>query len=490
MRERWFRIVQWSREPGPLARCLPYVVGVLNLALFNVLFWIERGTFFGGDSGEFMSLADKLRSGALLANPNNGKPLGYPLLLALSASLPGPPVAKALGFNWLFFGVAILIVGLIARRLNCSPRVALFAQILFALVPNTAAWANLVLSDTLAMVLFVSSFWIFLKVIGLSEPAMPTRYLLGLGTLLGLLSLTRTEYVLLFPLVTVLFCGLGLSRRRSASEVLRGVLVVWVGGLLLMVQPMISGWRGLSSFVPPNQSRFLAVWGSGYDLEFTQLRFHRLADLIALAAESQQIDSAVIRAKLQTLKVTEAHHEPIDEDVLDLAFHDVLRLQDLVRTQGFSPLEGHRQLALELFARDPWRVVSRAVRRLWLFLTAEHLDWPRFHPAYLVYTSVLRPLSTLAYLALAILLLVNRVSPRGTLFLVGLWMAFPSLVHAGLIFEQRFMYPSIPFLCVVWAQALQAWGMWKGGKVSADVLGSRKPRVAYREVTSRANGHS
>lgn len=441
-----FRSLWWGLS------LLPYVVGALHFLLFNVLFWKVRGTFYGGDSGEYLQIANDLLSGTLLAEPKNGKPLGYPLLLALAESLPGSTVVNALIFNAFFYLSTIYMVGRIMCLLTCSPTVTRMTQTGFALVSNTAAWANLLLSETMTMALFVGGCWVYLRVA--SAPAQKLRigHCMVLGVLLGALSVTRMEYVLLLPILTLLLGYRCLSRHSPLRNALINVAVLWVCSLpMLMIQPIVSGWKGPASLIPPRQSAFLEIWRSWYDLEFTQLRWHKLREIVLIPEE----DTSVAQAKVMALKYNDTNEAPIDDSLLNQAYGDIQRLRDLSIVQGVPILDAYRQVGLERLRQDPWRYASRAVQRLFLYITAADLDWSHSHRAHWMYTMLLRPLSTLAYLLLIILLVVNRVYPRGIMFDVGLWMVFPILVHSVFIFDQRFIYPSIPLLCVVWGQAIQ-----------------------------------
>lgn len=435
---------------------IPYGVGALHLLLFTVLFWKVRGSFFGGDTGEFVAIANAIRSGTLISHPGYGKPLGYPILLALAAMFPGSLTVNALLFNAVFYLLTIAVVGRIARLLTGSSAMARIAQTGFALVPNTAAWANLVLSETLAMVLLVSSFWVYLQVERAEDRARWIRQLMVLGILLGMLGLTRSEYLLLLPIATMLL-GVRLLSRGLTRRALLGMILVWAGSVpLLMWQPIVSSAPGRISLIPQKQSGFLALWGSQYDLEFTQLRFHRLADILYEVGESPTLESAIVQAKLRTLTSSEAGEDPIDEARLNQASRDIERFRELVGREGYRPLDAYRALALESLAQHPRRYVSRAFKRLLLFMTAVELDWPSRHPAHWMYTVVLRPLSTLAYLWLGFLLVVHRAYPRGQVIALTLWTSFPIVAHSVFILEQRFAYPSVPLLCIVWALAIHA----------------------------------
>lgn len=440
---------------GRISAVLPYVLGSLNLLCFNVLFRIYRGTFLGGDSGEFLRIADALRSGALLANPDNAKPLGYPLMLALLGGLPGSTVTHALVLNAACYLVTIAMIGAIARLLNCPPAGARFAQVVFSLVPNTAAWATLVLSDTMAMALLTCSFWVYLRILRAAEREARIRDVLLLGVLLGGLSVTRTEYVLLLPLVSLLFCIPGLRPLRS---VYTAVSLLWVSSLpILMLQPVVSGWhRGLASFIPPNQSAFVDLWRYQYDLEFTQFRFQRLPGLAQLATELEDVDLPAVRERIRALKYSETSEAPIDDAFLDQAYADIRRIRELVRTHGLTLAAAYRVVTLDSITRHPGTYLARAARRFFLYLTSADLEWPPAHPAHWIYTVVIRPLTGLGYVLLVLLLIVNQVCPRRLVFLTGLWSVFPIAVHSAFVFDQRFAYASVPLLCVVWAQAAHA----------------------------------
>jgi hypothetical protein len=74
----------------------------------------------------------------------------------------------------------------------------------------------------------------------------------------------------------------------------------------------------------------------------------------------------------------------------------------------------------------------------------------------------LQPLSSLGYLFLAVLIATNRGEARWQLMVTGLWMMFPIMIHAWFMFEQRWTFPSVPLLCVVWMRTWQGLRVWHG----------------------------
>ena len=135
-----------------------------------------------------------------------------------------------------------------------------------------------------------------------------------LGALLGGLSVTRTEYAPLLLIVTFLLLLPSLVRSSPVKYSLLSVLLLWIFSLpMLLIQPMVSGWNGEVSFIPPNQSGFLGVWKSRYDLEFTQLRLHRLVDIVHMAIQSPESDLPVVKAKIRELKYNYINEEAIGD---------------------------------------------------------------------------------------------------------------------------------------------------------------------------------
>jgi len=432
-------------------------MSVLNLAIFHVVFRIERGTFLGGDSSEYLHIAQMIRSEAFWGSAQNGKPLGFPLVLAVVSSLPGDLVTYVLVFNALCVLWTVHVVGLIMRLLRCSRGVSLAAQVVFALVPNTAAWANLVYSDTMAMALFVTNLWVLLHIMEGGASTTRCEWFALLGVLLGWLAITRTEYGFLLPLTSVFLLGHGLLRWRRWGAVVRRVALMWALSLpLLLIQPAASGWKDHRSLIPPRQSGFLDIWRTWYDLELTQLRFHQLDGVAQQASRMTSGELVALRFQLQALKRSPAGQDPVEDRLLDRLEEDLRAIQRFVAVQGLSLFDAYRQRGMERMVNDAAGYVTRVLKRLALFVTAAELDWPRGHPAHFVYTVVLRPVSTLAYLGLVVLLVTNRACSRATAGILGVWMVFPSLVHSLFVFEQRFAYPAIPILCVMLVLAVQA----------------------------------
>src|SRR3989338_1831331 len=120
-----------------MRRAVPYLLGLFHLAAFHALFRFHRGSFLGGDSGEFLRITETLRSGAPAADA--AKPLGYPLAVAALGWLPGGDIAHAPAVNAACYLGTIALIGAIARRLGCAPGQARIPQTLLAPPPNCAA---------------------------------------------------------------------------------------------------------------------------------------------------------------------------------------------------------------------------------------------------------------------------------------------------------------------------------------------------------------
>ena len=286
-----------------MRRAVPYLLGLFHLAAFHALFRFYRGSFLGGDSGEFLRITETLRSGAPAADA--AKPLGYPLAVAALGWLPGGDIAHALAVNAACYLGTIALIGAIARRLGCAPGQARIAQMLFALIPNCAAWSNLVLSDTMAMLLFTAALRAFLMP---GEPSKAAWHpAAALGGLLGALSVTRTEYLAFLPVVSLLLA----SRRQPARRRIAFVAVVWAAAApWLFLQPAI-----VRSWIPPRQSAFVDIWRSRYDLELTQFRFHQLPVLAERLARGE-LSSSGISGAVQGLRQSASGDAPVDAALL------------------------------------------------------------------------------------------------------------------------------------------------------------------------------
>lgn len=421
---------------------LPYAIGALHLAAFHLLFRWQRGGFFGGDSGEYLAIAESLRTGTIFTQPANGKPLGYPLLLALASWLPGSDVAHALWLNAACWLLTIALVGGLVRRIAGSPRLALVAQLGVALIPNSAYWANLVLSDTVATALFVAAAWCLVRIETESDGRWPAIWL---GITLGALALTRTEYVLLWAAALV---WLAWGARDRARRGARGSLVVALGCSvpLLLIQPILTHRPG--GVIPPNQSGALQFWASQFDLEFTQLRLFRLVDAVRLATSGEPVADATLAARVAALRDGHDPQDRIPDAALAQAEHELRALRDAT-SRGVPRDAAYRDRAVAMLQQHPWRTLGRALQRFILYASAAELEWPHGHRLHLLLTLALRPLAIAGYLAAGWWLLIARGAERRLAGVLALWAVFPIVVHAVFIYEQRFGYPAIPMLVVI-----------------------------------------
>jgi len=287
----------------------------------------------------------------------------------------------------------------------------------------------------------------------------------GLGAILGILAITRPEYALLLPITTALFLGLGRFGGWSASRVWTGLLMLWMSAMpLLMLEPMISGWHGPTSFAPPDQSRYRDIWRTWYDLELTQLRYHRLDELAHLASRVPDAALPRVSEQVRALKYSAAGEDPVDDQLLDRIDQDIRTIRGITASRGLSVYEAYRVLGLQLVAAHPWGYAKRVLTRLGWYASGADSDWPSRHPARWLYTAVLRPLSTLGYAFLIILLAGHREGNRWLMMILGAWVLFPIAVHSVFTFEQRFLYPSIPLLCVLWGRTIDALGAWRASR--------------------------
>ncbi len=186
--------------------------------------------------------------------PTAAHPPLYPLYLA-AWSLVGvdTPLGHRL-VSGLVSAVVVVPVGLLVRRL-AGDRAAVAAALAAALVP--ALWLNdgLILSESLYVTLAGWTLWQAHRVA--DDPR--TREVVALSVLLAAGALTRSEALLLYPVLLVVL----VATRRSLEPRVRVTRIAVAAAVAVVV---LAPWvvRNLRTFEEPT---FLAV-GPGYVLEF------------------------------------------------------------------------------------------------------------------------------------------------------------------------------------------------------------------------------
>jgi 4-amino-4-deoxy-L-arabinose transferase-like glycosyltransferase len=184
----------------------------------------------GGDGLEFHILANQLASGdgyiqPLVVSPSHvptaDKPPLYPLLLALPSLLGWKSLVAHRVVSCLMGAALVLLVGLLGRRV-AGERVGLLAAGIAALYPLLVVLDGSIRSESL-----------YAPLIALALLLAYERRFVPLGVTLGLATLTRSEAVLLAPLLL-----LALPKPR-----LRPALVVVACGLVVVAPWLVRNWN-------------------------------------------------------------------------------------------------------------------------------------------------------------------------------------------------------------------------------------------------------
>ncbi len=181
-------------------------------------------------------------------------PVGGPAMLALGSLA---------GAEWLVgpvFGAAsILLFGVLARRLDPRPRVALGAVLLFALAPFTVFMSGSFMNHVTGLT------WLLLAMVGLSAATSDTggRFRDGLlaGIGLGVAATIRPVDALAFALPAGLWLLWRAVRMRRVAALLgSGLGVAIPAGILLWANDQTTG--------APLLLGYTVMWGSAHDLGF------------------------------------------------------------------------------------------------------------------------------------------------------------------------------------------------------------------------------
>jgi 4-amino-4-deoxy-L-arabinose transferase-like glycosyltransferase len=175
--------------------------GGLGLRLLIVLYW--RGLPVGGDGYAYGKQANAIASGQMFISLLNGKPdalhpPAWVLVLALVAWLGG--------HSWLLQQVAacvvgtatVVVVGLAGRRIG-GDRAGLIAALLAAVYAGFWIYERDLLSETLLLLGIAVTLLVAYRFRETPSAALAV----ALGAACGLLALTRSEQVLIMPLLVV-----------------------------------------------------------------------------------------------------------------------------------------------------------------------------------------------------------------------------------------------------------------------------------------------
>jgi 4-amino-4-deoxy-L-arabinose transferase-like glycosyltransferase len=182
-------------------------------------------------------------------------PPGYSAWLSGIFLIFGPSVFAAKCANVLLQGASLLLTYLIARRLFASEAVDRLALLIYALHPNSIAYAGLLASENLFIALMLLGFFILLR----SE-----KYGSGIaaGLVFGCAALTRVQGLLLPLLYFVLILPAAVRQRAVAGWARRCllahvalvlVMLPWVTrNYLIFHRPLITTTTGVNLFIGNN----------------------------------------------------------------------------------------------------------------------------------------------------------------------------------------------------------------------------------------------
>jgi 4-amino-4-deoxy-L-arabinose transferase-like glycosyltransferase len=267
-------------------------IALLGLALRVA--WILLGDWSPdrqiGDAGFFHAVANLVGAGhgfSVPDNPAHPPTAGHPPLHVLVLSLP-----SALGLTgWTVHrmvgavegALTILLVGLLARRVG-GERAGLIAALLAAVYPVFIRIDGSVLSEPLAGLLVTACLLAALRLIDRPGP----RHALALGALIGLAALTRSETLLLLPLLALpAAVYAGGARARNAG-------LVALACVVLLVPWTVRNQVAFGRFVPLSSNSGTALSGANCDATYAgiDLGFWRFGCAHGPAPRGNEADQA------------------------------------------------------------------------------------------------------------------------------------------------------------------------------------------------------
>lgn len=169
----------------------------------------EHGTWFHGPSGL----------------PSGRRPIGYPMFLALFYKILGPHLAVAWSLNLLLYGVTILFLFGMARRLF-DENVALMTALLFAIYPMSIYSVKLLTDEHLFLPVWYGGLYLLVRM--LDGRKVPLDWL-WLGIIFGYATMIRTHTIFMPFVVGLTFW---LMKRPVKEIVAKAILVALVMNLV------------------------------------------------------------------------------------------------------------------------------------------------------------------------------------------------------------------------------------------------------------------
>jgi 4-amino-4-deoxy-L-arabinose transferase-like glycosyltransferase len=212
------------------------VLGALAIRLGYVIWWSAPGRE-AGDAVYYHVGANLLADGKGFINPITAAyqwrevpgadhPPAYIVYLAIASKLGLRSFFEHQVWSCFLGAATVVLVGFTGRRI-AGPTAGLVAAALAAVFPLMWMPDGWMLSETMAM--FAVAVVILAAYRCWDEPTRATR--LWLGAALGLAALSRSELVLLAPLVAVPLCW---YRRRSLGQAAASVLVIAAAAIAVM----------------------------------------------------------------------------------------------------------------------------------------------------------------------------------------------------------------------------------------------------------------
>jgi len=440
---------------------VPYVVGAVHLAVMALYFHGFRGSFLGGDSGDYFVLGKAIVTGVFEA-PRVDRAIGYPLVLSAAYGLlPSAPFAVAIALNYVFYMLTISWIGRLSDAVGLGTTAGRVAQLLFALVPNMAIFANLVMTEVLAALLLCIGTDLVVRAASSGDDARarnPKRLVFA-GAVAAALFLVRSEYLLVLPvlLAVCLVAGRGRAPRTTRLGG-RGIVTAGVGFLAVVLTVNVfvraAAPAGITMGAAPSLL-YRSLWLSFYDLELTHFRLHVVN---GLSERVHTLRGDEIAQRLEAVRLDYTGGSPLPDRMMAAMRRDL----ESMRTHGLGMDEGQRHAGVpylrvfaERFAAQPLEYFRRTGLRLFYAMAAVDLDWPTLRN-HLIHSAVLVPVSAGAYLS-CLVLLARRRTRTLAVALVGVAGAYSAIVHGALVYDQRYILPAVPLLSILSALGLLNW---------------------------------
>ncbi|MBC25919.1 MAG: hypothetical protein CMM41_01780 [Rhodospirillaceae bacterium] len=223
-------LVTFTEHPLRTIFCIAILVRSINVAHLSVsggAFVIEDSFFFtfSNEWARALGLMEGFPTGVAYVE----RVPAYPLLVALMQGLGlGAPIFIVI-LNSFFDGMTCVILGLLGCYLD--RRVGLVAGLLAAFWPNLIIHSNLVLNDTLFVLLFTGLLYWAAKF--LAKPSLKAAIISGI--LVGLAVCTRPIAQFLVPVLAIAMVGISHHHGVNKRRVMLLVFVFLLPAVLMLV---------------------------------------------------------------------------------------------------------------------------------------------------------------------------------------------------------------------------------------------------------------